>query len=88
MRNTLFAVLMSVTMIAATPTGARADNDHVRRYYDRDRRDYHTWNDNEARAYRHWRVEEQHREYREFARAPRHDQRDYWRWRHEHADWR
>jgi hypothetical protein len=60
-----------------------------RRYYDRDRRDYHAWNEAESRAYRHWLMEERReRRYRELRRLNAEQQRAYWRWRHEHADWR
>jgi hypothetical protein len=69
-----------------------ADDDHRRsaqRYYDRDHRDYHNWNGNENRAYRHWLLEERReRQYREYNRLNAERQREYWRWRHEHADWR
>jgi hypothetical protein len=59
------------------------------RYYDRDRRDWHAWNDNENRAYRHWLMEERReRRYREYRRLKAEQQRAYWRWRHEHGDWR
>jgi hypothetical protein len=59
------------------------------RYYDRDRRDWHEWNEHESRAYRHWLMEErrEHR-YREYRRLKARQRREYWRWRHEHADWR
>jgi hypothetical protein len=60
-----------------------------RRYYDRDRRDYHHWNANEDRAYRHWLMEEQReRQYRAYNRLRAERQREYWRWRHTHPDWR
>ena len=59
------------------------------RYYDRERRDYHEWNEHENRAYRHWLMEEQReRQYREFRRLKAQRQLEYWRWRHEHSDWR
>jgi hypothetical protein len=60
-----------------------------RRYYDRDRRDWHEWNEHENRAYRHWLMEERReRRYREYRRINAQRQREYWRWRHEHGDWR
>jgi hypothetical protein len=64
------------------------EDEHVkaRRYYDRDRRDYHEWNEHENRAYRRWQEERHEREVREFNRLNREQQRDYWRWRHEHPD--
>src|SRR5438094_771038 len=57
-----------------TPMVVRADgDDHPynkryydhKRYYDRDGRDYHVWNDREDRAYRSY-LGEQRREYREW----------------------
>ncbi len=58
-----------------------------KRYYDRDRKDYHDWDDREDRAYRHWLLEERHERFREFGRLRREQQADYWKWRHEHPDW-
>lgn len=59
------------------------------RYYDRDHKDWHAWNDNENRAYRHWLMEERREhQFREYHRLHARDQREYWRWRHEHSDWR
>jgi hypothetical protein len=45
-------LLLSASLIA--PVAVRADDDHhrERRYYDREHRDYHVWNDHEDRAYR------------------------------------
>jgi len=68
------------------PVAARADDHHQdKRYYDRGGRDYHTWNDNEDRAYRVY-LGEQHREYVTFPKARRNHQTEYFRWRHEHPD--
>jgi hypothetical protein len=84
MRKALFTVLMSAAMTTAVPNLLRAQ-DH--RYYDRDHKDYHEWNEGEGRAYRHWLVEERHHKYVDWAHASRALQRDYWRWRHDHQDW-
>lgn len=55
------------------------------RYYDRDRRDYHAWNDGEAKAWhRYW--AERHRREIAWERANERQKRDYWKWRHEHRD--
>jgi hypothetical protein len=86
MRTALFAALLGATTIVSAPRALRADQDD-HRYYDRDHRDYHEWNDAEARAYRHWITEERHEQYRDWNRASRAQQREYWRWRHEHPDW-
>ena len=83
MRRFFGGLVLAGVLLAPTVFGAD------KRYYDRDRRDYHEWNENENRAYRHWLMEEQReRQYREYARLKAARQREYWRWRHEHADWR
>jgi hypothetical protein len=61
----------------------RADVPHMRAITDDYRADYHPWNDGEGRAYRVWLVE-RHYEYRDFNRLSREDQRNCWRWRHDH----
>jgi hypothetical protein len=66
----------------AAPLLASGCAAHVR-YYDDYYADYHTWNDGEGRAYRVW-LGERHYEYREFNKLSRDQQREYWRWRHEH----
>lgn len=90
MKNFLAAILLSSALIVPT---ALALDDHdrdehakVRRYYDRNHKDWHEWNDRENRAYRHY-LEEQHREYRDWNGTPRRDQAAYWQWRHAHMDW-
>ena len=67
------------------PVAMTADDHHDKRYYDRDVRDYHAWSDHEDRAYRVY-LGEQHRDYREFRRVKAPEQRQYFRWRHEHPD--
>lgn len=86
MRNAIMALLLGATLFTVVP-GARAD-EKERRYYDRQNKDYHAWNDNEAKAYRHWVVEERKEKYRDYNRARRADQQEYWRWRHQHQDWK
>jgi len=62
--------------------------EHEVRIYDRDRRDYHVWNNDEDRAYRHWLTEERREQYRDWKHAKKRQQQEYWRWRHDHPDWR
>jgi len=61
-------------------------DDH--RYYDRERCDYHAWNNDEERAYRHWVEQERHQTYKDWKHANKRQQQEYWRWRHDHMDWR
>ena len=85
MRHTsvLSALFVAATLIA--PVTMKADDHHEKRYYDREHRDYHTWDDHEDRAYRVY-LGEQRREYREFRVVKPVQQREYYRWRHEHPD--
>ena len=55
------------------------------RAYDRDHRDYHDW---DGRENHRWGIylNNNHRRYHEYRRSHRHEQSDYWRWRHEHGD--
>jgi hypothetical protein len=80
----LTALFASASLIA--PVAMRADDHHNdRRYYDREGRDYHTWNGQEDKAYRVY-LGEQHRDYREFNREKAARQREYFKWRHDHPD--
>lgn len=69
---------------AAQEVVIRHEGDH-HRYYDRNHRDYHEWNDGEDRSYRVY-LGERHRDYREFHRNSRREQSNYWNWRHGHPD--
>jgi ribulose kinase len=84
----LSAFVLGAALLA--PVALKADDNHrqakVKRYYDREGRDYHQWNDNENRSYRQYQ-QDQHQN-REFNRANRQQQADYWRWRHSHPDQR
>ena len=88
----LGGLLMGTALIA--PTLVRADGDdhpynqryyQNRRYYDRDARDYHVWNNQEDRAYRFY-LQDQHQGYREWRTVKGPEQREYFRWRHSHPD--
>jgi hypothetical protein len=85
MKRFVAVLLLSGSLL--TPVVGLAQEHH--RYYDRQHRDWHEWNENENRAYRHWLMEERReRRFREYRRLRAQQQRDYWRWRHEHNDWR
>jgi hypothetical protein len=84
MKRLIGTLLLGASLMAPVAVFAA---DH--RYYDRDHRDWHEWNENENRAYRHWLMEERREhQYREYRRLSAERQREYWRWRHEHTDWR
>lgn len=81
----LSGIVLTATFLAPPPVRADDRDRQDRRYYDRDARDYHQWDDHEDRAYRLY-LQEQHRDYREFNRVPYGQQRQYFRWRHEHPN--
>ena len=80
----------ALTASAAAKAGAAQEvvvavgGEHTR-YYDRNHRDYHEWNDREDRSYRVY-LGERHRDYREFHLNSRRQQSNYWNWRHSHPD--
>jgi hypothetical protein len=79
----LTAFFAGATQVA--PVAMKADDHHDKKYYDRDGRDYHTWDAQEDRAYR-VHLGEQHRDYRAFNKTKASEQRDYFKWRHDHSN--
>ena len=78
------SLLIPVQLLAQH--GYIPDQQHERRYYDRDHRDYHEWNEREERAWhRYW--DERHRREIAWERAKERQRRAYWRWRHEHPEY-
>ena len=96
MRRFLGILLLGSVM--AMPVVVRAADEHERqeanreanrdaRYYDRDAKTYHEWNEQEQRAYRHWWDETQHhRAFRDWDKLRDRDRQAYWRWRHSHPE--
>ena len=88
MKRFLSTFLLGMTLL--TPVALQADHDDkvkvkVKRYYDRDAKDWHEWNEREDRAYHRY-LEEKHLNNRDWVRMKKEEQRDYWRWRHTHND--
>jgi hypothetical protein len=81
MRRLLSGLLFSVFLM--TPVALQAEQ----RYYDRDYKDRHEWNEAERRAYRHWLEEERHMKYHNWNKARERERREYWRWRHQNPNW-
>lgn len=55
--------------------------EHNRRAYDQEYRDYHNWDSREDRMYRQW-LAERNYNYVDYDRLRPDDQREYWKWRH------
>ena len=86
MRKFIGSLMLGGVLLAPVVMSAADRDDH--RYYDRDHKDYHAWNNDEERAYRHWLTEERREKYRDWKHASKRQQQEYWRWRHDHSDWR
>jgi hypothetical protein len=79
----LAATLVIPVAIVAAP---KPQNASVQvRVYDRDHKDYHTWDDNENRAYGQYRSENA-KSAHEYSKASKKQQSQYWNWRHSHPD--
>jgi len=76
--------LINAVLVTAVLGGSFACSGRVR-IYDEPHGDYHRWNGNEDRVYRVY-LGENHREYRDFHQLNKHDQEEYWAWRHNHPD--
>src|ERR1700736_5788885 len=88
-----------LTAVLATPTAIRAakpqDNGRQEekhrhdkdqnRVYDRSHKDYHNWDANEDRSYRHY-LGDKHKKYCPFTEENAKEQTSYWNWRHSHPD--
>ena len=59
--------------------------EHERRVYDAEHKDYHNWDRREDEAYRHW-LDARHEAYVDYDRLDHKMQREYWKWRHEHEE--
>ena len=85
MRRFLILTAFFAGATLTAPLAVRADDHREKRYYDRDGHDDHSWNGQEDRAYRVY-LGEQRRDYREFRKTKAAQQREYFKWRHDHPD--
>jgi hypothetical protein len=87
MHRYLTVLFLGAALAGLVP--ARADEHHSddrsKKYYDKDARDYHEWNQNENQVY-HQYVTENHKRDREFAKTTRGEKKNYFKWRHDHQD--
>ena len=85
-----YLTVLFVSAALAGSVAAKAADDHntgsrTQRYYDKEGRDYHEWNQNENQVY-HQYVTENHKRDREFAKTTRREKQDYYKWRHSNPD--
>ncbi len=87
MRTRLFLRSLPAFVIGAASAGSVASISACagRSYFDPVYSDTHRWDSREDVAYRRWEAERQF-QHVEFATRHEDQQRDYWRWRHDHPD--
>ena len=88
MHRLLILSAFAVSTVLITPVVAQRadDNNHQdKRYYDKSGKDYHTWDNNEDRAYRTY-LGQQHRDYNDFGKTKPSQQQNYFKWRHQNPD--
>jgi uncharacterized protein YecT (DUF1311 family) len=82
------ALTVPVAMMAAASPEDNRDHERQgennKRYYDKNHKDYHTWDRNEDRAYQRYQAE--HHEKRAFAQLNSRQQSAYFSWRHNNPD--
>jgi len=76
------AIVAPVAVMAApSPQDAKIQI----RFFDRNHKDYHNWDDREDRAWGSYETDH-HRKSMEFSKASKGEQQNYWNWRHSHPD--
>jgi hypothetical protein len=65
--------------------GQQDTNQQAKRYYDKNGKDWHDWNDNENNAYRRYQ-QDHHKAGNDFAKASSREQAAYFKWRHAHPN--
>jgi type III secretory pathway component EscR len=81
MRKLIGGLFLSAALLVPVAMQAK---EH--RYYDREHKDHHEWNDGENRAYNRYLEERKEDRRRDFNRENQQRQRAYWQWRHNHSD--
>lgn len=81
-----FLLSMAIIGVLALPAlvvgcGARVSSGY--RVYDPDYRDYHAWDGTEVGFYGQW-ESDTHRDHRDFRKRSESEQKEYWKWRHDH----
>jgi len=81
----LLSSLLLGAVLASSLAGIACEH-HYYRVYDPYYTDYHVWNDEEVVYYRRWCDETRRSHDRDFRKLSRDEQKEYWTWRHNHAD--
>jgi len=79
----LSAALAAPLSMMAAP-GPQSANVQIR-IYDKNHKDYHNWDDHENQVWGAYRSDN-HKKPREYSRASKKEQEQYWNYRHSHPD--
>ena len=85
---TLALAAPATIMAAPQPQEIKARVDvqtSQKRVYDPQHKDYHNWDSNEDRQWKQYHSTE-HLKYRDYSKASKKDQANYWNWRHQNGD--
>jgi hypothetical protein len=78
-------ILAAAFVVPLAATAAPQDAKIQIRFFDRNHKDYHNWDDHEDRAWGIY-LNDNHRKSEEFSKASKRRQSQYWNWRHSHPD--
>jgi hypothetical protein len=82
----LSSLVLAAALTSSFAGMACSEHHHSYRVYDPYYTDYHEWNNDEVVYYNRW-ANETHRDaHRDFRKLPPEEQKEYWTWRHNHAD--
>jgi len=79
------AWLLAVALVLPV-IGTACPEHHYYRVYDAYHNDYHRWDDHENVYYQQWAVETHRDQHRDFRKLNQDEQKEYWKWRHNHPD--
>jgi len=80
----LLAVALAAPVAVLAIPASKDDGVQIR-VYDSHHKDYHNWDDHENRAWGVY-LTNNHKKQREFKKASKREQNNYWNWRHSHPD--
>jgi hypothetical protein len=85
-KSRFFSSCVLAAAVASSVFGTACHEHHYYRVYDPYYSDYHRWNNDEVVYYHQWAGEYHRDPDRDFRKLRPEEQKEYWTWRHSHAD--
>jgi hypothetical protein len=85
MHRYLSLLFLTATLIVPAAISAQENHSANKRYYDKNGKDWHEWNQNEDRSY-HQYLQDNHRKDHDISKANSREKNDYFKYRHAHPD--